>query len=217
MADFSFLPLLSSIQPPQTITSQPSPPKHIPNPPPLITLEDYSVVHVLQDPPPEDNSGPSTIPESPLAKTLFSHSNYSASGDSDSEMFYPPSSGGPSEASSAMVSESDLPSAVASEADLPLQSNLHPVSKKQAGIRDFFRALTEDEVEAVQTKRKRTDSDVEADRAVRRQKEEQTKEKKLSRRREGNRLAQQKHRRKLAAIDIKTGVRDSDGKRIQVS
>ena len=163
MVDFSCLPPLPSNQSPQTNTSQPSPPKHVPNPPPLITLEDYSVVHVLPDPPTEDNAGPSTIPEIPLIKTLFSHSNYSASGDSDSEMIYPQSSGGPSETSSAMVSESDLPSAVASEADLPSQASLHPVSKKQAGIYNFFQALTEDEVEAVQTKRKRTESDVEAE------------------------------------------------------
>lgn len=107
---------------------------------------------------------------------------------------------------------------MASEADLPAKLYLRPSPpKKQTGIYDFFRALTEDEAEAARAKRKRTDSDEEADRAARRRKEEQKQEKKLAARREGNRLAQQKSRRKRVMIDIKTGVRDSDGKRIPVS
>ena len=94
--------------------------------------------------------------KAPWPKTLVPHPHFSASGDSDSEMFYPPSSGGPSDASSAAVSESDLPSAVTSEADLPPKSHLHPTRpKKQTGIHDFFRALSENEVEAARAKRKR--------------------------------------------------------------
>jgi hypothetical protein len=52
---------------------------------------------------------------------------------------------------------------------------------------------------------------------VRRQKEEKQREKKVLVRQEQNHLAQQKRRNKLIKADIKTGVRDSDGKRIQVS
>ena len=153
-----------------------------------------------------------------MTGVLFPHPNCSASGDSDSDMFYPPSSGVPSETSSAGVSESDIPSAIASEADLPSQSHLRPpMPKKQTGLHNFFRTLTEDEVEAARAKRKRADSDEEADRAARRRKEEQKQEKKLAVRREANRLAQQKYRKKLVAIDIKTGVRDSGGKQIPVS
>ena len=60
----------------------------------------------------------------------------------------------------------------------------------------------------------------EADRAARKQKEEKEekkKEKKILARREQNRLAQQKHRKKLVAVDIQAGIRDSDGNRILVS
>ena len=135
----------------------------------------------------------------------------------------------PSEASSAVASESDLPSAVASEPDLPstmvtesnilVQSHLQPSEpKKQTGIYDFFQALSADEIELVRAKSKRASSEEEeADWVVRRQKEQQQKEKKADARWEKNQLAQQKHRSKLVTIDIQTGVRDSSGKRIQVS
>ena len=220
MTDFSFLSPSSIIQSPQNASLQLSPPKHASDPPPLIILDDYSIVHALQDPSADNNSEPSAIPEIPLNRTLFHHSNYPTSADSDSEMYYPPSSGVPSEASSAAASEPDIPSAVASEADLPPQSHLRPPApKKQAGIQDFFRALTEDEVEVMQKKRKRkrTESEEEADRAARQRKEEQRKEKKASARLEANHLAQQKRRKKLTTIEIQTGVRDSDGNQIPVS
>jgi len=225
MIDFSFLSPSSLNQPPPNLTLQSSPPRHTPNPPPLIILDDYSVTCTHQDPSTEDQYIPMASPESPSPRTHF-YLNHSASGDSDSEMCYPPSSGGPSEASSAAVSESDLPSAAASEADLPsavvsrvnlsLQSHLRPsVPKKQTGISDFFRTLSEGEVEAARAKRKRSNSEEEeADRAARRQKEERQREEKVLARREGNRLAQQKRRRKLVAIDIQAGVRGKDGKKI---
>jgi len=228
MVDFSFLTPSPLNHPPQNITLQSSPPRHPPNPPPLIILNDsVALTHQAQST--DDEYKPMASPESPSPGTFFSHPNRSASGDSDSEMYYPPSSGGPSEASSAGVSESDFPSAAASEADLPsavasganftIQSRLRPsMPKKQAGICDFFRTLSEGEVEAARAKRKRANSEEEeADRAARRQKEEQKKEKKVLKRREGNRLAQQKHRRQLIVADIQAGKRDRDGKQISVS
>lgn len=133
-------------------------------------------------------------------------------------MFYPPPSGVPSEASSAVVSESDLPSAAVSDSDLLFPPKGLSAHKKQAGIQEFFRVLSEDEVQAAQAKRKWVDSEEEeADRAQRRKKEEKQKQKKLNSRRENNRLAQQKHRRKLVEIDIEKGVRNSEGELIQVS
>ena len=218
MADFSFLSPSPPIQPAQNITLQISPPKPTSNPTPLIILDDYSVVHALQDTSTEDYSELSGLPESSLTGVLFPHPNCSASGDSDSDMLYPPSSGVPSETSSAGVSESNLSSAIASEADLPSQSHLHPpMPKKQSGLHDFFQTLTEDEVEAVRAKRKRADSDEEADQVACRQKEEQKQEKKFAVRREGNHLAQQKYQKKLVAINIQAGVWDSGGKWIPVS
>ena len=134
-------------------------------------------------------------------------------------MFYPPSSGISSEASSAVVSESDLPSAAVSDSDLLVPSRKKPSAhKKQTGIQDFFQVLSEDDVQAAQAKRKRVDSEEEeVERAQRRKKEEKQKEKKLASRRENNRLAQQERREKLTAIDIKAGVRGDDGKLIRVS
>jgi len=224
MTDLSFL---SPLPQAQDIALQTSPPKPTSDVPPLIILDDYSTVQALPGPSAEDHPEPPALPESSSTRALFPHSDYSASGDSDSDMLYAPSSGVPSETSSAGVSESDLPSAVASEADLPSKSHLltsmpkshlrSSIPKKQTGIYDFFWPLTEDEVEASRAKRKRTGSDEEADRAARREKEEEKREKKLAVRREGNRLAQQRYRKKRVEIDIKSGIRDSDGKRIPVS
>jgi hypothetical protein len=162
----------------------------------------------------------------------FLHHAYSEPDDSDSEMAYPPSSAitsevsslVPSEASSAVASESELPSAATSESELPSavasESNLHlpkikqSRSKIQAGIQNFFRVLTKDEVQALQVKRKRATSDDEASRAEHIRKE---KERKVNHRREGNRLSQQRHREKLKKVEIKQGIRDSDGNLIKVS
>ena len=191
MTDFSFLSPLPLVQPLPNITPQSSPLKNISNPPPLITLDDYSANYNLQNFSAKDQFEPLAPPETPLTGAFFlHHPNYSTSSNSDSERIYPPSSGMPSEASSAVASESDLPSAVASEPDLPstmvtesnilVQSHLQPSEpKKQTGIYDFFRALFADEIQLVRAKRKRANSEEEeADRVVRRQKEQQQKEKK---------------------------------------
>ena len=134
-------------------------------------------------------------------------------------MFYPPSSGISSEASSAVVSESDLPSAAVSDSDLFIPSRKKPSAhKKQTGIQDFFQVLSEDDVQAAQAKREWADSEEEeVEQAQHRKKEEKQKEKKLASRQENNRLAQQKHRKKLTVVDIEAGVQGDDGKLIWVS
>src|SRR5882762_7123908 len=206
MADFSFLSpspsLLPIIQPLQNITSKP-PLMRPPNLPPLIILDDYSVTHTHQDSPIQGCSEYSGLAESP--SILSPHYNiHSASSNSDSDILNPPSSAISSEPSSAAVSESDLPSAVASDSDLLLPLAAKPfVPKKQTGIHQFFRTLSEDEVQTMQAKRKRADSEEEeADRAERRKKEEEQKQKKLISRRNRNRVAQQKHRDKVVEVDI---------------
>lgn len=159
MTDFSFLShspsslSLPPIQPPQDITSQP-PPMHPSNLPPLIILDDYSINHTLQGTPTEDYPKYPAPVESPSISTLSPHHyHHSPVSNSDSDMHNPPSSGVPSETSSAVVSESDIPSAVASDSGLlllPITKSSGP--KKQTGIHRFFQVLSEDEIQAAQAK-----------------------------------------------------------------
>ena len=228
MTDFSFLSPLPTIQPPQNIPLQPpqniplqSPPsKFTSSAPPLIILDDYSVDDMPQNSTTQEFSEPPSPVGSPSTGILsIHHHGYSTSGNSDSDSFYPPSSAVPSETSSAVVSESDLPSAVASESDLPPQpKNRLSMSKTQTGIHSFFRVLTADEAKAARAKRKWTNSEEEeADRAKRRQKEENQREKKLAVRRKQNTISQQKSRKKALVAEIQAGKRDIDGKLIKVS
>jgi hypothetical protein len=131
-------------------------------------------------------------------------------------MLNPPSSAISSELGSEAVSESDLPSAVASDSDLLLLPTTKP--QKQSGLHQFFKTLSEVEVQDMQAKRKRVDSEEEdADRAKRREKEEKQKQKKLISRRNKNHVAQQKHRDNLVKADVQRGVRDTTGKLVHVS
>ena len=180
MTDFSFLsfPTLLPLQdiPPQSPLS-----KSTSGAPPLITLDDYSIEDASQGPSTQDYSESLASGETPSAETLFIHyHDHSTPNDTDSDIFYPPSSAVPSETSSAVVSESDFPSAVsesdfpsavASEYDLPsavasesdlLQPQGRPSgSKIQTGIHAFFRVLPEDKVQALRAKRKQANSEEE--------------------------------------------------------
>jgi hypothetical protein len=217
VTDFSFLfPSPSPLPNVQDITSKP--PMRPSNLPPLIILDDHSLNSTHQNSSAQDYPRHPGLPGSP--STLSPHCHiYSASSNSDSDMLNPPSSNISSGTSSAMVSESEPPSAVASDSDLlllPIPKLFKP--KKQTGLHQFFPTLSEDEVLAIQAKRKRVDSEEEeADRAERRKKEEKQKQEKLISRRDNNRVAQQKYRKKLTAVDIQRGVRDSNGKLIHVS
>jgi hypothetical protein len=180
-----------------------SPPDHTLEQLPIITLDDYS----LHSTPQGISSKDSSMVESTSFQPLLHFSN-PPSGDSDSEMSYPPSSVITSEMSSAAASESDLPSPAISDSDLPLQSRV------QTGIQDFFRVLSEAEIKAQQAKRKRADSGDEALQVEHRRKQ---KEREAAQKKERNRLSQQKCREKLKKVEIKKGIRDSDGKLVQVS
>jgi hypothetical protein len=187
-----------------------SPPDHTLEQLPIITLDDYS----LHSTPQGISSKDSSMVESTSFQPLLHFSN-PPSGDSDSEMSYPPSSVITSEMSSAAASESDLPSPAISDSDLPLQSKVKESKPRvQTGIQNFFRVLSEAEIKAQQAKRKRADSDDEALLAERVRKK---KERKAADKRERNRLSQQKCREKLKKVEIKKGIRDSDGKLVQVS
>ena len=189
------------------------------NLPPLIILDDYSVNQTLQDAPIQD-SKKSALAESPSLATLSPHyHNHSATSNSDSDIPNPPSSGIPSEPNSAATSEFDLPSAVASDSDLLLPPKIKSFGPpKQTGIHQFFKVLTEDEIQAVKAKRKRIDSEEEdADWVGWRKKEEDQRQRKLVFRRNKNHIAQQKHRDKLVKINIEIGMWNANGKSIQVS
>ena len=211
MADFSFLfPSHSPLPVAQVLqdtTSKP-PPMRPSNLPPLIILDDYSMDSTHQDSPVQAYCMSPGFAESPLA--LSPHYNiHSASSNSDSDLINPPSSAISSEPSSAVASDLDL-------LFPPMAKSSGP--KKQTGINQFFRTLAEDEVQAIQAKRKRVDSEEEeADRAKCRKKEEEQKQKKLISRRDRNRVSQQNHRDKLVKVDIHRGVRDNSGKLIKVS
>ena len=111
------------------------------NNPPLITLEDYST----QDTSARDNPISQVTMKISSTNAHSLQDNYSAFGNSDSDVSYPPSSAVSSETNSAMaselssvvVSESDLPSEVVSEPDLPPSPKIQR-SQKQTGIQDFF-------------------------------------------------------------------------------
>lgn len=219
ITDFAFLSLPpfsppATQQPPNNNTS-PS------NPPPLITLEDYSTSYN------QDTiayNGPEQMEITSANKLIF-HNNNSTPDNSDSDMPYPPSSAVPSELSSAAASESDLPSVVASEPESPsmvaLEPNLLPphkvklpMAKMQTGIQSFFRVLSEDEVQAKQAKRKRADSVEGFDPAENWNRKQ---EKRHVHKQERDRVNQQNRRLKLKGIEIRDGIRDSDGKLVQVS
>jgi biopolymer transport protein ExbD len=142
--------------------------------------------------------------------SVYGHTDYSGS---DRSIHLPPSSGVPSEVSSAVTSDSDLPP--------PPPPSPPPKSSKpvqQTGLLNFFSAVPRDEVHAAWGKRKRDnwERDEEARIEVTR-KQEKWKQEKLSDIREGNRLSQQKRRKKIQKQEIKAGMRDEDGKKVQVS
>jgi hypothetical protein len=186
--------------------------------PPLIILDDYSTNYPTQETLLYNESEDSPMLEATSTQTLL-HGHPSAFGDFDSDIYYPPSSVVPSEASSAITSESDLPSAIASEPDLPLPliKTQKSIPKVQSGIHNFFQILSKDEIQAIQAKRKRADSDDEVRKAENVRKIERKREKKLAHRREGNRIAQQKCREKAVKVEIQSGIRDAAGNLVQVS
>lgn len=132
--------------------------------------------------------------------STYSGSDYTGSGLGVS---LPPSSEMPTELSSAVVSDSDPP--------LPSSSkSLKPV--QQSGLLNFFPIIPADEAHTAWSKRKRDNQDRdEEERAEVTRQQEGWKEKKLQTNRERNRLAQQKHRKKVKEQ------KGADGEKVPVS
>lgn len=138
---------------------------------------------------------------------LSAHEYNNQSGSSG-QLHFPPSSGVSSEVSPAITSDSDLP-------PLPSFESSKPV--KQAGLLKFFSPIPTEEAHAIWSDRKRKyrERDEEEYAEILYQ-EQQHKQEKLQVRREKNRLSQQKWHKKLQSQEIRAGVRDQDGKKIQV-
>ena len=112
------------------------------------------------------------------------HPNYSGS---DIAAYLPPTSNPPTEVSSAMTSDSDLPP--------PLPHSSKP--SKQAGLLNYFSAIPSNEAHATWAKRKRDNQEGDKEkRAKLMQQEEEWREEKRQKLRNRNRINQQRHRKK---------------------
>lgn len=162
---------------------------------------------IIDDPATYDYTNSSAYDYSELS--AYNHADQSGS---DISGQLPLSSGVPSEVSSAVTSDSDLPPPPPS---LPSKS-LKPV--QQTGLLNFFSVVPGHEAHATwgKNKRKNRERD-EEERAEIRRDEEKRKQEKVLVRRKNNNLAQQKHRKRIHDQEIKNGIRDEDGKKFQVS
>jgi len=135
----------------------------------------------------------------------YDHSNHSYS---DIATHPPPTSNAPTEVSSPVVSDSDLPP--------PQTQPSKPI--QQTGLLNFFPIIPADEAYATWRKRKRDNLERdEEERAEIMQEEKEWREEKLVDVRERNLLSQQKHRRRIKDQEIQAGIRDKDGKKLPVS
>jgi len=195
-------------------------------PPPSIVLHNLSIHHPtdgLPIHPPDyqqhtdsdldpittdDHSAYEYTDSSIYGHTSLSVQDYTNYSGSDVSAHLPPSSGVPSEVSSAVTSDSDLPP--------PPHKPAKPV--RQTGLLNFYSVIPGGEAHAAWGKRKRDNQEKdEKERAEITLQEGRWKQKKLLDTREHNRLSQQKHRKKIWEQEVKTGVRDEDGKKLQVS
>ena len=114
----------------------------------------------------------------------------------------------PSEVSSAVTSDSDLPP--------PPSKSSKPV--RQTGLLNFFSVIPGDEAHAAWGKRKRDNQEADEEkRAKVKHQEEEWKQENLQDMRKRNRLSQQKHRKKIQMQEIEAGIRDESGKKLEVS
>jgi hypothetical protein len=154
---------------------------------------------IIDEPPAHDHS------DSSIQHHELSAHEYTEQSGSSGQLHPPPSSGVSSEV---ITSESDLP-------PLPPLKSLKPV--KEAGLFKFFAPMPGGEAHATWSdkKRKYRERDEEERTRILYQEEEQ-KQEKLEVRRGKNQLSQQKRHKKLQNQEIGAGVRDQDGKKIQV-
>lgn len=136
------------------------------------------------------------------------NTEYSGSGIS---LDYPPSSGISSGISSGATSDSDLPPPPPPSSSKPSK----PVN--QPSLFKFFSTTPTDEPHAAwsEKKRKNRDRDDEELAETKRQ-ETKWRQRKLQVSHEKNRLSQQKHRKRIQDEEIKAGIRNEDGQKVQV-
>ena len=137
----------------------------------------------------------------------WSAHDYSEQSGSGISIQHPPSSNVSSEVNSAVASDSDLPQ--------PSYKASKPVH--QTGLLNFFSTIPTDKAQAMwrEKKRKNREKD-EEEHAEIMQQEKEWKAEKLQIRRENNKLSQRKRRKRIHREEIRSGVRDKDGKRVQV-
>lgn len=242
-ADFSFLSTPTFFQPPpellpsssseKQLPLMSSPPQHLLSPPaPSIILDDFSTYYahyqltdddldpmVTDDLITHDHSDSSIYYQSEFSvydladQSELSAHDYTDHSGSGISAYLPPSSGAPSEVSSDVASESDLP-----PPQLPAASKSSSKPKQQTGLQDFFPTMPADEVHAAWSERKRKNREKdEENRAEVEYKEGKWKERKLTIQRERNLISQRKHRKKVREGEIRSGIRDKDGKKVQVN
>ena len=137
--------------------------------------------------------------------STYDHTNHSGSDIS----IYPLSSGVPSEVSSAVASDSDLPPLPPSKPSKPVQ---------QTGLLNFFSVIPGDEAHAAWGKRKRDNQERDKEERTRvMHQEEEWKQEKLLDMCGCNCLSQQKCHEKIQKQEIEAGIQDEDGKKVQVS
>jgi len=158
------------------------------------------------------SDGPSTYDHTDSSipnHTDLSTGNHTNNSGSDISTYFPPSSNAPSEVSSPVASDSDLPL-------LPPPGPSKPV--QQSGLLKIFPIVPAAEVHATWGKRKgdNHERDKEEHGKVLHQQEEWREEKLLDLH-ERNRLSQQKCRRMAMNQEQDAGLRDEHGKKIQVS
>lgn len=137
------------------------------------------------------------------------NTEYSGSGIS---LDYPPSSGVSSGVSSGATSDSDLPPPPSSSSSKPSK----PVP--QIGLHNFFSTtLPAGKAHAAWSEKKRKNRDRdEEELAETKNRETEWKQHKLQVSHEKNRLSQQKHQKRVQDEEIKAGIRNEDGKKVQV-
>lgn len=128
---------------------------------------------------------------------------------------YPPSSGISSGINSGATSDSDLPPPSPPPPPSSSSKPLKPVN--QTGLLNFFSAIPTDGAHVAWSEKKRKNRDRDKEElAETKHRETQWRQHKLQVSREKNRLSQQKHRKRIQDEEIKAGIRNEDGQKVQV-
>ena len=166
-------------------------------------MDEHSDLMITDDPTTYDCSDSSIYEYSGLS--VCDDDNQSGSGLST---HLPPSSGISSGFSSGITSDSDPP---------PPPQPKPSKQVHQTGLHSFFSVIPADEAHAMwrEKKRKNRDRDEEERTRIMHQ-EQEWKQEKLQVRQDNNRISQQKRRKRIMGQEIQAGIRDQDGKKVQV-